>query len=426
MPRPTKASAPKRRLVKPSGRLKDLTETKKYETLLLGDIQRHLIHRIDQPSDRRQDILHPSEMAKADWCPRQSWYRLSGVTPSDPQKAHGHQLENIFDEGHTIHDKWQQRLWDMGDLWGKFRCLACGHEWFATAPDRCADELSCTAGRALLQYREVPIDGEAKYLIAGHEDGAVPRLNALVEVKSIGQGTLRLEEPGLLKDYLVETVEGKKVYDLDAIWKNLRRPLPSHLRQTGIYLAVIQQMDLPFKIDKVIFLYEYKANQAVKEFVVEGTPRVIQTLLDSALDIKYALEKGKEVPRPGDLTRESKPCTACPWLKECWGDVPTTEDVQQGASVDGGERRGSRRRKQTLPNMQPAEKASEGMSRRSRAHRGEQHSRQRRAQSRMPAVREGAGSTSEAESTVSAAEVLPEAPVRNHTRTVRRTVTRTR
>jgi rubrerythrin len=336
MPRPTRASAPTRRRVKPTGRLKDLAETKKHPTALLGDIERHLIQRIDQPSDRRQDILHPSEMAKADWCPRQSWYRLSGVAPSDPQKAHGVQLENIFDEGHTIHDKWQTRLWEMGRLWGKFRCRSCGWSWLDTAPQQCPD---CHRGKELLEYREVQIDGEEKYLIAGHEDGAVMDINALVEVKSIGQGTLRMEEPGLLKDHLVETVDGKKVYDLDAIWKNLRRPLPSHLRQTGIYLALAKEMGLPF--DKVVFIYEYKANQAVKEFVIEGTPRIIEHLLDSALDVKYALEKGKEVPRPGDRTRESKGCKECPWLRECWGDEPVGTKDDEGAT--DGEQLGSGR-----------------------------------------------------------------------------------
>ena len=161
MPRTTKTSAPRKRLVKPSGRLKDLSETRKYPTAILGDIQEHLTKRIAEPSDRRQDILHPSEMAKADWCPRQSWYRLSGAQPSNPGKVHGHQLENIFDEGHTIHDKWQHRLWDMGDLWGTFECVYCQIRFEATAPTECP---RCTQGREMLRYREVPIDAPATCL----------------------------------------------------------------------------------------------------------------------------------------------------------------------------------------------------------------------------------------------------------------------
>ena len=149
-PRPKSSSSPKSRLVKPQGRLKDLSEIRKSPSLLLPDIQAFLLNRIDQPSDRRQDCLHPSEMAHADWCPRQSNYRLAGAAETNPQKNHGVVLENIFDEGHTIHDKWQRRLWDMGRLWGKWRCLVCGHAWFDNAPQHCHMG-ACGAGKAIIK-----------------------------------------------------------------------------------------------------------------------------------------------------------------------------------------------------------------------------------------------------------------------------------
>ena len=57
MPRPLSSSSKKSRLVKPQGRLLDLAEINKSPSLLLRDVQKFLIDRIDQPSDRRQDIL---------------------------------------------------------------------------------------------------------------------------------------------------------------------------------------------------------------------------------------------------------------------------------------------------------------------------------------------------------------------------------
>ncbi len=327
--------------MKPSGRLKEWGETKKRETALLGDIQRFLLNRIDQPSDRRQDVLHPSEMAKADWCPRSSWFRLKGEPESDPQKKHGHQLENIFDEGHTIHDKWQQRLWDMGLLEGEFQCLVCGHVWWDTAPTFGPVPL-CGHRRQVLRYLEVPIDGEERYLIAGKEDGKVK--NRLVEVKSIGQGTLRMEAPGLLADNKIDGPHGV-VYDLDRIWKDLSRPLGSHLRQTAIYAAIANENGM--EIDEIVFIYEYKSNQMVKEFVVKVSSRIAEPLLEAAKDIKFALENDRVIPRPEGNERESKPCTECPFMTTCWAsdDSPSPRRTRATAGEPGVEQPARRRRR---------------------------------------------------------------------------------
>ena len=336
MPRPLSSSSKKSRLVKPQGRLLDLAEINKSPSILLRDVQKFLIDRIDQPSDRRQDVLHPSEMAHSDWCPRQSNYRLAGAKETNPQKAHSHVLENIFDEGHTIHDKWQRRLWDMGRLWGRWKCVYCLHSWFATSPTSCP---GCGGPKTFLKYKEVPLDGEDKYLIAGHEDGAIPDLNALVEIKSIGQGTLRLEDPGLLRDYHKETVDGKKIYDLDGIWRDLKRPLPGHIRQTAIYLALAKEMmGLPY--DRVIFIYEYKSNQLTKEFNIKYNPRIAEPLLDKALDIKYALSKGLVVSRPPELTEESKTCKGCPYRTACYQNEPPSDTPPE---AEGGKQLGSGR-----------------------------------------------------------------------------------
>jgi len=331
MPRPSKTSSTRRRRAKPTGRLFDLAQATKPNYVLLGDIRKHLLKQIDAPSDRRQDILHPSEMAKSDWCPRQSWYRLSGVPESDVQKKHGYQLENIFDEGHTIHDKWQRRLWDMGILDGMWGCLVCEHRWWGTAPQECPQ---CSAPKRVLQYREVPVDGEERYLIVGHEDGLVRK--SLVEVKSIGQGTLRMDAPDLLRANSVEGPKGRKIYDLDGIWRDLKSPLGSHLRQTNIYAAILIENGV--EIDEIVFLYEYKSNQDVKEFRVKPSARIAKPMLDTALDIKYALEKGREVPRPGDREKTSKGCKECPWLTTCWTDKESNAQ-NRAASDDAAETR---------------------------------------------------------------------------------------
>ncbi|MFE2102932.1 hypothetical protein [Streptomyces sp. NPDC059468] len=300
-----------------------LAETKKSTSLLLGDIHKHLLDQHGKPTDRRQDIIHPSEMAKADWCPRQTYYRLAGVSP-EKGRAFSAQLEGVFEEGHMIHAKWQKWLQQMGRLWGRWGCSWCG-----VYIDTTGGKIPCSQCGRPLEYWEVPVEAESEYLIAGHEDGAIEDLNALVEIKSIGIGTVRFDNPELLREHTVKTEDGKTIVDLDGLWKALRRPFGSHIRQTQIYLRLCKEMGLPF--DQVIFLYEYKATQAQKEFVVKYNPEIAEPLFETALDIKYALKKGKPPPRPEFCGQDKKVCKDCPFFAHCW--ETTTDDTS--SSTEG-------------------------------------------------------------------------------------------
>ena len=46
-------------------------------------------------------------------------------------------MNNIFAEGHTIHGKYQDWLWEMGVLYGRWLCLSCHHKWDDTSPREC-------------------------------------------------------------------------------------------------------------------------------------------------------------------------------------------------------------------------------------------------------------------------------------------------
>lgn len=313
---------------KPTGLLKSLADLRKYESVVVGPVGEHLLAKRQLPSDRRQDIIHPSEVAKSDWCPRQTYYRIAGTPETNKGEQISYQLERIFEEGHDIHAKWQTWLGEMGRLWGTWKCRDCDYIQVGVGYFPCPDE-KC-GGR--MEYEEVPLEAEEKYKIAGQADGALQDANALIEIKSIGMGTLRLEEPALLRKYRVETVDGKKIYDLDALWNGLKRPLSSHLKQTAIYLTLAREMGLPF--DKVVFIYEYKATQAVKEFTVKYSAAIAAPLLDQALDVKYHLTRGTPVDRPEHTGLDTKVCRACPWMNECWGIDDKGRETQSGSESD--------------------------------------------------------------------------------------------
>ena len=269
---------------KPSGRMADYAATK--GTLLLGEIQRHMMREADKPSDRRQDIIHPSEMAHTGWCPRSTYFRIKACREASdpflkPRESVGVQLLNIFDEGHYIHDKWQRRLWDMGLLGGQWKCLFCGGKFNAISPEKCPLR-RCSVGKELLQYAEIGLQSP-EYLIYGHADGGIPSKKALIEIKSVGAGTVRVANPELYKRF----TDGQKI-DLPGLWKGIEEPFPDHINQGQIYLALCNMMNLPY--ERIVFLYESKFSQGAKEFVVDFDIDIASGLLESASAIKSALD----------------------------------------------------------------------------------------------------------------------------------------
>lgn len=248
-------------------------ESKKTETRVLGPIERHILKR---PADtsRRQDVLHPSELIKDDFCVRAAYFRLVGRVA--PQERPNLRLQSIFDEGHAIHAKWQGYLAEMGNLYGLWDMDRLGMVWAQSS------EVNLRAHT----YREVPLH-DHDLRISGHSDGWVKGLGEdfLIEIKSIGPGTIRMENPALFKNG-----------DLFAAWREVRRPFATHLRQGQLYLALANRMKERGELDsaptEIVFIYELKADQSAKEFVVGYDPALSKDALDDAYDIVKAVEAG--------------------------------------------------------------------------------------------------------------------------------------
>lgn len=248
-------------------------DTKKSDSRLVGAIERHQM--MKGPGDRSTLVLHPSEMIKSDFCHRYSFYLLTGGKKKELNPAM--RLQNIFDEGHYIHEKWQNRIYEMGNLWGDFKCINCKGITSGLSPAAC-QHCSCTT----LKYDEVKMIDES-LRIAGHTDGWVKGLGEdfLIEIKSIGEGTLRFEAPDLLYD-----ADG----DLVKAWKNIRRPFRGHLLQGQMYLELSRRMFGEAAPKEIVFLYELKANQDYKEFTVKADYEVVDRIFFQAEKIIKAVE----------------------------------------------------------------------------------------------------------------------------------------
>ena len=249
--------------------LQKFFDTKKADTRLIGEIERHLMRQPD--SDRRTDVLHPSEIIKADWCHRYAYYLLNGGKAK--KEKPNLRLQNIFDEGHYIHAKWQKRLADMGVLYGKWSGLT-GTGW----------DVSKNVDLDVHDYKEVPLVYEP-LRIHGHADGWVKGIgeDCLIEIKSIGAGTLRFEAPDILYD-----ADG----DITKAWKNIRRPFRSHLLQGQMYLELAKRQFGDEAPNEIVFIYELKADQDYKEFTVKADYDIVERIFNAAQKVVDAVEAG--------------------------------------------------------------------------------------------------------------------------------------
>jgi hypothetical protein len=247
---------------KPGNTLKRFIEVAKKDTRVLGSVERYLLSK-PRDESRRTDVLHPSEMASGSWCHRASYFQLCGAQPVEKRKT-TLTLLSVFEEGHSIHAKWQKWFYQMGVMYGKWYCQDC-EEMFWGGSD-------CHEGP--LEYREVPLFYEP-LRIFGHSDGWLVGLGdpLMLEIKSVGVGTLRWEAPELLIEH---------DNNFDAAWKSLKAPFQKHITQVQIYMKLAELLGYENVPQEAVLIYEAKPNQEAKEFVVSKSDFGITELFEAA------------------------------------------------------------------------------------------------------------------------------------------------
>jgi len=261
-------------------KLKNYLETKKRETRLMGSIERHILSKPFE--ERNQNVLHPSDIIKPEWCALAAYHALKG-NYIETRERPTLRLQSIFDTGHAAHAKWQRYLEEMGVLYGRWWCQTDSrHEWGLS------NDPKIIHGPSIFEYNEVPLHSD-KHRISGHSDGWVKGIgdDFLIEIKTIGSGTIRMEAPGLFA--------GSQ--DVESAWKNIRQPFASHIRQGQVYLHLAHLMvetgEFESAPDEIVFIYELKANQDYKEFSVAYNPEHSAQYFDAALDVVWAVDNDR-------------------------------------------------------------------------------------------------------------------------------------
>lgn len=295
--------------------LKSVFNAMKREGYIIKDLDLYLLSLNDKDNDRAIDVNAPSQIGK---CLRQRYYaRTQATRDSNSVDA---RTRRIFDNGTKTHERLQEYLLEQG----------------------------------MLLMDEIPVVND-QYNIQGHTDGLieVSRVErAVLEIKSINSnGFSQLKgakeehiQQGMTYVYCIEE-RRKELHDLypdfeafEADKKNLMRQYAKyyqhlkdgrkHTRKEKIQF----QCDLHYKMDsilmttrapitKVVFLYENKDNQELKEFCVSSREAKSQTVMTEVLEdcatLNDCVERGV-LPARCCSSKSSVDCRFCPYSIECW------------------------------------------------------------------------------------------------------------
>jgi len=274
---------------KSTGSLKSFIDAGKVKTRVLGSVERHVL---SKPLDdsRRTNVLHPSDMVDSAWCHRASYFHILGESPV--KRDFSFRILSVFEEGHAIHNKWQTWFKEMGVLYGLWYSDTDNiYEWGLSS--------EMEEGTSVFDYKEVPLHYPELH-IAGHSDGLLVGLGdpLMLEIKSIGAGTLRWEIPELFAE---------NNGDFEKTWKKIDSPFIKHVNQVQIYMKLAELLKLEYVPQEAVLLYESKASQEVKEFVVSKSDFGIADLFKSAEMIAESVKA--KTPPPCNIS--SVGCKRC-------------------------------------------------------------------------------------------------------------------
>lgn len=293
--------------------LKEMFQAMKKEGYVTAPLDRFLFEQANKPNDRAVNVNAPSQAGK---CNRANYYmrmQYENDGTIDPR------TQRIFDNGTYTHERLQSYLIDM----------------------------------ELLIMDEVPLIND-EYNIQGHTDGLLDIEEdeiAVLEIKSINENQYNQlrdakeehKKQGLVYLYCAEERRKwlretyKTVEEFNASYGERYKYFEEHYQhmqggrkytreekiKNEVELNLLADNILYYTekpITKVIFLYENKNNQELKEFVVERNMTTEPILKEVLADYEYLNEccEEQEIP-PREGT--SKSCTMCRWCgykNECF------------------------------------------------------------------------------------------------------------
>jgi len=223
--------------------------------------------------------LSPSMLHK---CQREIVFRFVGMPEESSYKSSG-ASQRILDNGSGFHRRMQRYYGDMGVLWGNWKCTSCpghvDHEAIAHVDEElvhtgCEFE-ACFKPQCPRSFsRETEISPSIKYQELRFE---ITELNlsgkcdGIIYINDVRCG---IELKSMREDY----------------WKILVGPTENNLVQGCTYI-------LGLNLEYMIYQYENKNDQKIKEFVLKRDDEEITKIRTKCRRILSAVENGILLPR---------------------------------------------------------------------------------------------------------------------------------
>lgn len=294
--------------------LKNIFNTMKEEGYIIGRLDRYLLSlNSQQTDDRRRDINSPSQSYQ---CSRAIFYRRTGVQGEvnniQPR------VRRILDNGTYTHRRLQDYLLNAG----------------------------------ILIMDEIPVFN-LEYQILGHTDGLIKLNsfeNAVLEIKTINNDNFAklidaLEEHKIQAQIYMFCLEERRKFLRGKI--KTAEELEQYITSEeviefykSLYPQVVdgskftKEEKLQFKVEehqksdrilwstskpinKVVFLYENKNTQELKEFCVKWNDELLNAVLEKFEYVNYCVANNILPEREGDTNKSSK-CRFCEFSSICW------------------------------------------------------------------------------------------------------------
>lgn len=295
--------------------LNSLFSSMKREGYVIKPLEMYLLSLSAKDSDRAVNVNAPSSVGQ---CLRARYYTRTGA-PCDPYSVDA-RTRRIFDNGTYVHERLQKYLKEAG----------------------------------ILLVDEAPVIND-EYCIQGHTDGILKLSDkelGILEIKSINSrnfSELKSEKPehkrqGLIYAYCIEQRRKylKEKYLTEEEFSKSKLARTIYYRKKYSYLqdgrhysreekikfqvklamccdSLLYHCDMP--VTKVIFLYENKDTQDLKEYCVSSTSADTKTTLDTMFtefeELNNDIPNGV-VPSRAGTNKSCQTCRWCNYKTECW------------------------------------------------------------------------------------------------------------
>ena len=295
--------------------LKNILNTLKQEGYVIKRLDQYLLSLQSKDEDRRWDINSPSSAGK---CPREIVYSRLGY--EQDSLSVDSRLRRIFDNGTHTHERLQRYMLDEGILLMDEVPVFYDDLQIQGHTDGLLQLTPAELG--VLEIKSINSNGFTKLVDAKEEH----KLQASVYMFSLEARRKylkkRFKRLGTLKLYLKSKAYKQFIKDH---YKHLKGGAKHTLEQKHHFKYLQhRQADLLLwgsnkPITKMIFLYENKDTQELKEYTVTWNDGMMDELKEKFEYINEFVTKKEVPPRPAEAT--SKSCGHCRWCNfklECW------------------------------------------------------------------------------------------------------------